>query len=145
MFTTETTAPLAAPGHVAFGTVAKPPLALRAAQLLLLGPLGAVAVLGSVYFMAIAPPEVMTGFDWLTGAWGLALGAGNVFAGARLGGRRPALRKAALALVIGHLIFSAVKVMAFAETEAATFIAFDLLALALLASRSARRFFDGAV
>jgi hypothetical protein len=51
-----------------------------------------------------------------------------------------ALRRAALALVSSHLAFGLVKVLGYGETEAATFMAFDALALGLLSTAAVRRF-----
>jgi hypothetical protein len=120
------------------------PAAVRAAQVLLLGPLGALVVFGSIYFSVIAPPQDVAGVDWLVGAWALALGTGNLVVGSRLAGGRPGLRRAALALVASHLAFGLVKIVGYGETEAATFMVLDALTLGLLTTGAARRFDDTA-
>jgi hypothetical protein len=119
------------------------PAAVRAAQVLLLGPLGALVVFGSIYFSVIAPPQDVVGVDWLVAAWALALGTGNLVVGSRLAGR-PGLRRAALALVASHVAFGLVKIVGYGETEAATFMVLDALTIGLLTTAAARRFDDSA-
>ncbi len=110
-----------------------PPITVRAAQLLLLGPLGALVVFGAIYFGAIAPPDDLGADDFAIGAWALVIGAGNLAVGARLGAGAPGLRHAAIALVAVHLLFGAVKVVGYDEAEAATFMVADVVLIALVA------------
>ena len=114
------------------------PLAVRATQVLMTGPLGALVVFGSIYFSVIAPEENVAGVDWLVGAWALAWGVANLYVGLRLAAR-PALRRTAIALVACHLVFGLVKVVGYDEAEAATFMAVDVVALLLLVLWSPRR------
>jgi len=117
------------------------PIALRAAQLLLLVPLGALLVAASIYFTFVDPPRAVQAVDWLVAAWAVAIGAGNLYVGLRLAGGTPVLHRAALVLVVNHLLFGIVKVAGYGEQESLTFIVIDLLALALLLSPPVRRFF----
>ena len=119
--------------------VARVPNAVRAAQLLLLVPL---VVFGSIYFGAIEPQGEQGALDWLVGAWALALGAGNIFVGFKLSSGRPVFRRAALTLVAGHLAFGVLKVVGYGESEAATFMLLDALAIGLLSTGAVRRFVD---
>ena len=77
---------------------ARVPIAVRAAQLLLLVPLGALVVFGSIYFSVIEPQRDPGAVDWLVGAWALALGLGNVAVGFTLSSGRPIFHGAALAI-----------------------------------------------
>src|SRR5258705_7326911 len=108
------------------------PAAVRAAQVLLLGPLGALVVFGSIYFSVIAPPQDVAGVDWLVGAWALALGTGNLVVGSRLARGRPRLRPAAPPLLAPHLPLGLVKIVGYCGTQAATVIGVDPLTLGLL-------------
>ena len=121
---------------------ARVPNAVRAAQLLLLAPLGALVVSGSIDFSVIEPPRDPGTVDWLVGAWALALGLGNIFVGSKLSSGRPVFRRAALTLVACHLMFGVVKVVGYGESEAATFLLLDALAIGLLSTGAVRHFVD---
>ena len=105
------------------------PVLLRATQGLL-GLTGAVVMFGSVYFSAIAPPQDLQAIDWLVGAWAFALAVAFLALVPRL----PRAAGLAIALVALHAVFGVVKIVGYAETEAATFIAVDLLLISLLAA-----------
>ena len=137
MTTTDSIVPRAAAGTAARD---RAPIALRAAQLLLLVPLGAFLVFASIYFAFVEPPQTPRAIDWLIGAWAFTIGVGNLYAGARLGHRTPAIHRAALMLIVSHILFGIIKVVGYDEQESATFIVIDLLALALLLSPPVRRF-----
>ena len=102
---------------------------------LLLGLLGLVLVPSSIYFAFFASADeggVVTAFDWFLAAWALIVGIGAVVVAVLLGRRSPVYVKAATWLVIAHLVFGAIKLFGYQETEALGFFAFDLLILALL-------------
>ena len=120
---------------------ARPPALLRATQMLL-GLMGAVVVYGSVYFTVVAPPEEVRGVDWLVGAWALATGVAAVVLATRLARGDARVRRLATVLLASHVVFGVVKVVGYDEAEAATFIAVDLLLLALLQVPSVRRAFN---
>jgi hypothetical protein len=117
------------------------PIPLRAAQAML-GLLGAVVLFASIYFSVVAPPEPVEGLDWLVAAWAFATGAAAMAIAPRLSGGDAAVRLAAIALVAGHIVFGVVKLVAYGESAAITFMAVDVLILALLASPRVRRYFS---
>lgn len=119
------------------------PIPVRALQALLLGPLGALVVFGSIYFGVLAPPNDRTVLDWLIGVWALGIGVGSLVIGVRLASGGLSLRRAALVLVTSHVVFGIVKVVGYGESEAAGFIAFDVIALALLYTPAVRTWSAG--
>lgn len=136
--TIETTAPPAA-------TTAVPPgdrsFALSVARVLLL-LMGLATTGGATYFTFFASPEqggVSAPVDWVLGAWALTMGVGFVLAAVRL---RPPVSARALRLTVGlivaHVVFSVVKIVGYSETEAVTFLAVDVVVLALLAASRRR-------
>lgn len=113
---------------------------VRLAQVLMIGPLGAIVIFGSIYFSVVAPPERVDGLDWVVGAWALASGAASIVLGLRLAGGGERVWRAAVALIALHVVFGLIKVVAYAEGEALTFVGVDLVVLALLARlRTGRR------
>lgn len=128
--TTPTTAP-ADTGRAAY---------LRIAQVLLIGPLGALVVFGSVYFGLIAPTEdSYSVLDWSVGAWAFVMGVTSMVLGSRLRSGGPRVQRAAMALVALHIVFGVVKLTVYSEAEAATFMAVDAIVLGLLARTSRAR------
>ena len=118
---------------------ARVPVAVRAAQLLLLVPLGALVVFGSIYFGVIEPERDPGAVDWLVGSWALVLGLGNIAVGFKLSSGRRVVRRAALTLIACHLLFGVVKIVGYGESEAATFMLLDVLTIGLLSTGAARR------
>ena len=113
---------------------------LRIAQVLMIGPLGALVVFGSIYFSVIAPTEDhYSALDWSVGAWAFAMGVSSIVLGSRLvsGGAR--VRRAAMALVGLHVLFGVAKLTVYAEAEAATFMAVDAIVLGVLARTTRAR------
>jgi hypothetical protein len=90
---------------------------------------------GSVYFSVIAPAQEVHGIDWAVGAWAFALAVAFLALAPRL----PGSLRLVTALVALHAVFGVVKIVGYAETEAATFIAVDLLLLALLSALERRQ------
>jgi hypothetical protein len=113
------------------------PIPLRAAQVLL-GLLGAVVLFASVYFSLVAPPEPVDGLDWLVAAWAFAIGASALVLAPLLSRRDPAVVLTATALVATHFAFGVVKLVAYHESAAFTFMAVDAVILALLRTRAIR-------
>jgi hypothetical protein len=111
-----------------------PTVLLRATQGLL-ALTGAVVLFGSVYFSLIAPTEEVNGLDWAVGAWAFALAVAFLALAPRL----PHSLRLVTALVAVHAVFGVVKIVGYDETEAATFIAVDLLLLALLSALGRRQ------
>jgi hypothetical protein len=103
---------------------------LRAAQALL-ALMGAVVTFGSIYFSVVEPTQSLGAIDWAVGAWALAMAIGMLAAAPRL--RDPAVRRLALVLLALHFVFGAVKVVGYAESEAATFMLADLVLIGLIA------------
>lgn len=111
-----------------------PPVLLRATQGLL-ALTGAVVMFGSVYFSAIAPPQEVHAVDWAVAAWAFGLAVAFLALAPRL----PGSLRLVTALVAVHAVFGVVKIVGYDETEAATFIAVDLILLALLSALGRRQ------
>jgi hypothetical protein len=127
--------------HTIASPAGRAPVSLRAAQILML-LLGAVVTFGAIYFSAFVPADVAERADslgdWLVGAWALATGLGFLYLGARLTGPDACVRSAARWLLVAHVVFGLVKLFAYSEAEAMTFVVVDLLVLGLLSTRAAR-------
>lgn len=115
--------------------------AMGVARVLLL-LMGLVTTGGATYFTFFASPDqggVSVPVDWVLGAWALAMGVGFVLAAVRL---RPSVSVRALRLTVGlivaHIVFSAIKIVGYSETEVVTFLAVDVVVLALLAASRRR-------
>jgi hypothetical protein len=115
----------AARGGRSFSAMTEIPL--RTAQALLLA-LGGLVTFGSIYFSIT---DAGSAGDWAIGAWALAMAVGMLAAAPRL--RDPGVRRLTAALLALHFVFGAVKVIGYAEPEAATFMAADVVLLALIA------------
>ena len=111
------------------------PIRLRVVQILMVGPLGVMVAGASIYFGVIAPEQSINVADWLVGAWALTLGASSTYVGANLVAKQPRLRPFAFALLVCHLMFGLVKLIGYHESASVTFIALDVLTLALLAKQ----------
>ena len=120
----------AARGARSFGAMTSTALLpLRAAQALL-ALMGAVVMFGSIYFSVVEPTQSLGAIDWAVGAWALAMAIGMLTAAPRL--RDPGVRRLTLVLLATHFVFGAVKLLGYAEPEAATFMAADVVLLALI-------------
>jgi hypothetical protein len=100
---------------------------LRAAQALLLA-LGGLVTFGSIYFSIT---DGGGAGDYAIGAWALAMAIAMLAAAPRLAD--PRVRRLTLGLLALHFVFGAVKVLGYDETEAATFMAADVVIAALIA------------
>jgi hypothetical protein len=103
----------------------------------MLGLLGALGLAAAAYFTFFAAPEdggVVSAGDWLVAAWAIAMAVGYLVVSFAMRPGRPRVHRAAIALVLSHLAFGAVKVFGYGETETEgfTFYALDLVVLALL-------------
>jgi hypothetical protein len=116
----------------------KMPLPIRAAQILMIVPLGALVVVAALYFTAIAPPKHLTPLDGVVAACAFALAGANIYLGISLG-RRDGIRRMAIAVIAGHVAFSLVKLVGYHESASLTFMALDAITIALLSSPAARR------
>ncbi|HEX8105966.1 MAG TPA: hypothetical protein VF533_25335 [Solirubrobacteraceae bacterium] len=132
---TTSTSPLAFPETAAApakGGDAPRPL-LRVAQALMIGPLGALVIFGSLYFGVIAPEETMDAVDWLVGAWAFTMGVASVVLATRLASGGARVVRLAMGLVALHVAFGVVKLAVYQESAAFTFMAVDVVLLAILA------------
>lgn len=101
---------------------------------LLLGAVGLVIVVSSVYFTFFASTEeggVVTAFDWFIAVWALLAGAGFVGV-AVLIPRSDTYVKAAYWLLLAHLLFGAIKLSGYQEKESLVFFAVDFAILGVL-------------
>ena len=120
-----------APGGRSVGVMNQHALTLRTSQALL-ALMGAVVCFGSIYFSAIAPPVDVDALGWAVGAWALAMAIAMLVSAVRLpAGDR--VRRFAIRLLALHFVFGVVKVAGYDEPEAALFMGFDVVLIALLA------------
>ncbi|MGH2958631.1 MAG: hypothetical protein ACRDKE_03435 [Solirubrobacterales bacterium] len=119
----------------------KVPMPVRAAQAIMLLPLGALVVFGAIYFGFINPLESQTFWSYTVGIWALAQGVLSVYLASKLNSGREIFRKAACWVIGAHVLFGIVKVIFWQETEALSFVGFDLAVIALLSIRRTRAFF----
>lgn len=68
----------------------------------------------------------------MLGAWGIVNGVGFVVAAVLLSRGRPKIVRLARLLVVAHLVFSAIKIVGYGETEALVIVVVDLVILGLL-------------
>ncbi|ADP84724.1 hypothetical protein [Pseudofrankia inefficax] len=122
--------------------IVRPPVprTVRAAQGLLLVPLGAFQLVASITF------SISLGLhgvgEYAVAGWVYAMSSACFAAGLRLGrGGRRRLR-AVLGLLVAEVGFSAVKLAVFHESASFVFFAFTAACAALLASPASRRHFD---
>ncbi len=102
---------------------------------LLLGLSGVAGVYGSVYFSFFATPAqggVVTAFDWFLAAWAFLGAVGSVAVAVLLGRGRSLYVQAAVWLVLAHVVFGAIKLFGYQESEALGFFAVDAVILLLL-------------
>ncbi|MET7401806.1 hypothetical protein ABZS66_50830 [Dactylosporangium sp. NPDC005572] len=131
MSTTATEAPVATRKRV--------PIPVRAAQLVLLVPLGAFQLAATVGFSLTTP---MSGRDYAVAAWAVLMSLAGIVTGLRLarGGRAP---RAALALLAAQTAFSLVKLTVFDESASLVFLAIVAVCAGLVALPASRRHFAG--
>lgn len=118
---------------------ALPPARPRSSALLwatriLLALMGVMLIYASIYFTFFASPEeggVSEPVDWVLAGWALAMGAGFVAVGVRLGS--PRTLRIAAGLLLAHIVFGLIKLVGYDETEALGLFVVDLILLALLA------------
>lgn len=106
-----------------------------AAARVLLGLLGVSLVAGATYFSFFASSAdggVVNVVDGLLAAWAYANGIGFVAVAVLLGRRSPAIVRAAWALIGAYLLFNAIKLVGYGETEVVGMIVVTLVAAGLL-------------
>jgi hypothetical protein len=116
-----------------------PPAAARAAQVIAVGPLGALVGVAAIAFTIAAGPLSLSLGDWLVAAWALATAVVNLVAGIALGRGSETARRILIATALAHVAFSVVKLTAYDEPEALVFAALDAALIALLSLRGVRR------
>jgi hypothetical protein len=121
---------------------AKVPVPVRAAQAIMLLPLGALVVFGAIYFGFIHQLDNQTFWSYAVGTWALAQGVLSVYLAIKLSSGREIFRKAAFWVIGAHVLFGIVKLVFWQETEALSFVGFDLAVIALLSLRRTRAFFQ---
>lgn len=114
------------------------PWPVRAAQALLIAPLGVFQGAAATVFSLTMP---MAGADYLVGTWAVLMSLADVVAGVRLStGLRRWLR-VSLVLLGAQIAFALVKLLVYHESASFVFLAFIAATLACLAATRARRFF----
>jgi len=119
----------------------KVPMPVRAAQAIMLLPLGALVVFGAIYFGFIHQLENQTFWSYTIGTWALIQGVLSVYVAIKLSSGREIFRKAAIWVIGAHVLFGIVKVVFWQETEALSFVGFDIAVIALLSISRTRAFF----
>ena len=118
-------------------TQTKRPNLLMGGVRVLLGLFGAFKLYGTAYFTFFATAEEGGDpqgiVDWSVAAWSAALAICLMVAAARLGGGNRRVGRITGILLVGDILFSAVKLIGYDEPEAVVFMAVDLLLLALIA------------
>jgi hypothetical protein len=108
---------------------------------MMLLPLGALVVFGSIYFGFIHQLDNQTFWSYAIGSWALVQGVLSIYLAIKLSSGREIFRKAACWVIGAHVLFGVIKVVFWQETEAVPFIGFDLAVIALLSMRRTRAFF----
>lgn len=101
----------------------------------MLALLGLAVVGGSIYFSFFASDAdggASSAVDYVLGAWALVNGIGFLVVAILLGQARPEVVRITRLLILAHLLFSAIKIVGYGETEGVGIAAVDLAILALL-------------
>jgi hypothetical protein len=114
------------------------PLSVRAAQALLIVPLGVFQGAAALFFSLTIS---ITPGDYLVGAWAVVMATADVAAGVRLSTGAPRWRLVTLVLLGAQIAFALVKLLVYHESASLVFSAFIAVTLACLATPAARRFF----
>jgi|1186.fasta_scaffold669931_2 hypothetical protein len=122
-----------------FATPSRVPRAVRAAQLVMVGPLGLLVGVAATAFTA-SSLSTMAPWEFAISAWAIALAVVNVTAGLRLGRGSAAARRALLVSIGAQIAFGVVKLTVYHESASFVFAALDAVALVLLTRPSVRRF-----
>ena len=119
-------------------TMTAVPWPVRAAQALLIVPLGVFQGAAATVFSLTTP---MAGADYVVGIWAVLMSVADVVAGVRLsaGARRGWLR-VALVLLGAQIAFALVKLLVYHESASFVFLGFIAATLACLAAPGSRRF-----
>jgi hypothetical protein len=115
-------------------------MAVRAAQVAL-GLFGLVVTSSAAFFTFVEPPAKTYAFDPIVSAFALAMGVGALYLTFRLSRGGTAVRRAVLALVAGHVLFTVLNVTVYDEPESVAFLVVDALIAGMVSLPSARAFF----
>jgi hypothetical protein len=111
------------------------PWTVRAAQVLLIGPLGLFQLGATLVFSATLGLHGIG--DWLVAAWAPPMAAGCALAGWYLARRDPLVLRITFGLLVAQTAFSAVKLIAYHESAAYVFLGFVAAAASTLAASRA--------
>ena len=114
------------------------PHAVRAAQLLLLVPLGAFQLVATIAFSLIIP---MSGKDYFVAVWAPIMAGMCIVTALRFGRGTPRVLGVALGLLAAQTAFSLVKLLVYGESAALVFLAVTAACAGLLALPASRRHF----
>jgi peptidoglycan/LPS O-acetylase OafA/YrhL len=115
------------------------PAAVRAAQAVLLLPMGLLQVVAVPAFSVSL--GLHTARDWAVATLGFLMAIGTVAVALRLGRREPRMLRAALGVLAVQTLFSAIKLIAYHEQAALVFLALTGLAAGLVALPASRTWF----
>jgi hypothetical protein len=115
------------------------PAAVRAAQALLMGPLGALQFIAAATF--VVSLGVHSVRDCVVAAWVLLMAPCCVLVGLRLGRRQPHLLRIALLLLAAQGGFAAVKLFVYHESMSFVFFGLTAACAGLLMLPGSRRHF----
>ena len=100
------------------------PIRLRAAQALLIGPLGLLVTATALGF-SVFSSDSLSPLEWCVATWAVVGGAGAALAGLRLG----TSRTPAVLIALNSIAFSVVKLIAYGESASLVFMALAVLTL----------------
>lgn len=120
-------------------TMQRVPVAVRAAQALLLVPLGALQFVAATAFLTA--DGVHGARDCVVAAWVLLMAPACIVVALRLGRRQPRLLRTALLLLTAQSAFAAVKLLAYHESASFVFFAVIAACAGLLVLPVSRRHF----
>jgi hypothetical protein len=118
------------------------PRSVRAAQVLLLLPLGLVQLVAAVTFTIVLRPTAPG--DLAVAAWAIAMSSACTITALRFGRPGTGAFRIALGLLVAEAAFSVVKLTVYREPESLVFLALTVTAASLLLLPAARRHFAGA-
>ncbi|MGW5237698.1 hypothetical protein ACWEOW_02055 [Monashia sp. NPDC004114] len=114
------------------------PRSVRAAQLLLLVPLGAFQLVATIAFSLTIP---MSGKDYVVAVWAPIMASMCIVIALRFGRGTPRVLAVALGLLAAQTAFSLVKLVVYGESPALVFLAMTAACAGLLALPASRGHF----
>jgi hypothetical protein len=115
------------------------PVAARAAQLLMLIPLGAFQLVASIAFSITMP---LSAKDYLPAVWAPIMAAACILTALRFGRATAVVLRVALTLLAAQTAFSLLKLIAFGESASLVFLAVIAVCAGLLAVPASRLHFQ---